>query len=166
MAEESVYRRIRKNMDEKNSLDDISLKTGIPKDTLGDIERGYRKPAPEDVVVLSDAYDNKRLCRWYCASECPVGQRLGLPKVDGLEKEQLGLIALSLIDSINSLQKVNIERVVEISKDGLIDVTETDDYTTLKKSLRKISKAYNALLRWEEDGNIIGCEVPKDKDEE
>lgn len=166
MANESVYRSIRKNQPGKPSLDEVSANTGIPKDTLGDIERGEKAPALSDLVELSKAYDSKRLCRWYCSNECPVGTYLNLIKVTGLEEEQLGLIMLSVIDSLNNLKKLNLERLVEISRDGLIDVTEVDDFNILKKNLKKIARAYGSLMRWEEDGNTVGGPIPENKDED
>lgn len=165
MAEESVYRAIRKNQPGKPSIDDISIKTGIPKDTLGDIERGSKQPMLSDLVELSKAYDSKRLCRWFCSNECPVGQHIELIKVDGLEEEQLGLIMLSIIDSLNSLKKIDLERLVEISRDGIIDMTEVEDFNNLKKNLKKIARAYGSLMRWEEDGNTIGGPVPEPLDD-
>lgn len=165
MAEESVYRAIRKNRPGKPSIDDISVETGIPKDTLGDIERGSKQPALTDLVELSKIYDSKRLCRWFCSNECPVGQHINLIKVDGLEEEQLGLIMLSVIDSLNNLKKIDLERLVEISRDGIIDITEVDDFNNLKKNLKKIARAYGSLMRCEEDGNTIGVPVPEPLDD-
>lgn len=164
-SNESVYRSIRKNQEGKPSIDDISIKTGIPKDTLGDIERGSKEPSLYDIVELSKAYNSKRLCRWYCSNECPVGNQINLIKVDGVGEEHLGLIMLSIIDSLNKLNKIDLERLIEISKDGIIDESEADDFNNLKTNLKKLSKAYGALMRWEEDGNIIGVPVPAEDDD-
>lgn len=165
MAEESVYRSIRKKQEGKPSIDDISAKTGIPKDTLGDIERGSKTPNLNDLVELSKVYDSKRLCRWFCSNECPVGNHINLIKVDGTGEEHLGLIMLTIIDSLNKLNKIDLQRLAEISQDGIIDETEAADFNELKKNLKKISKAYGSLMRWEEDGNIIGVPVPEDKED-
>ena len=165
MAEDSVYRNIRKKQEGKPSIDEISTKTGIPKDTLGDIERGSKTPNLNDLVELSKAYDSKRLCRWFCSNECPVGKHIDLIKVDGTGEEHLGLIMLTIIDSLHKLNKIDLQRLAEISQDGIIDETEADDFIQLKKTLKKISKAYGALMRWEEDGNVIGVPVPDDKDD-
>ena len=43
--------------------------------------------------------------------------------------------------------------------DGVIDSSELEDFLELKRGLNSISKAYGALLRWEEDGNVIGTEL-------
>lgn len=159
MPEESVYRSIRKKQPEKLSIDDVSSKTGIPKDTLGDIERGSKMPSVSDLVELSKAYNSKRLCRWFCSNECPVGTYIDLNKVDGLGEEQLGLIILSVMDSLNKLKQIDLARLVEISMDGIIDSSEKEDFLELKRNLNSISKAYGALLRWEEDGNTIGIDL-------
>ena len=80
-------------------------------------------------------------------------------------EEQLGLIMLSVIDCLNSLRNIDLARLVEISKDGLIDITEVDDFNELKKNLKKIARAYGSLMRWEEDGNTIGVPVPEPLDD-
>ena len=163
---DSVYRSIRKNQDEKLSIDEVALRTGIPKDTLGDIERGSKMPGLNDLVELAKVYDSKRLCRWFCSNECPVGKHIDLIKIDGLGREQLGLIILSVIDSLNKLKNIDLARLVEISKDGIIDASEETDFYELKKGLKSISKAYGALLRWEEDGNVIGIEIEKTSEDD
>lgn len=162
---DSVYRVIRKNQNGKPSIDDISNATGIPKDTLGDIERGSKNPSLSDLVELAKTYNSKRLCRWFCSCECPVGQHIKLIKVDGTGEEHLGLIMLSIIDSLNKLNKIDLNRLIEISKDGIIDESETEDFISLKKNLKSLSKAYGALIRWEEDGNIIGVPIPKEEED-
>ena len=62
-----------------------------------------------------------------------------------------------MVDSLNKLKKIDLARLVEISMDGVIDVSEKNDFMELKRGLNSISKAYGALLRWEEDGNTIGA---------
>lgn len=165
MSEDSVYRCIRKKQEGKPSIDEISIKTGIPKDTLGDIERGSKIPNLNDLTELSKVYECKRLCRWFCSNECPVGKHLNLIKVDGNGEEHLGLIMLTIIDSLNKLNKIDLQRLAEIAQDGVIDETEAEDFIQLKKTLRKISKAYGSLMRWEEDGNQIGVPVPENEDD-
>ena len=62
---------------------------------------------------------------------------------------------LVIINSLNKLKNINIERMIEISVDSRIDESEKADFNTLKESLAALSDAYNALLRIEEDGKAI-----------
>lgn len=149
----SVYKSIR----EKNvqSQEAVANGTGISRDKIGSFERNEKMPDPDEIVALSKHYNSKRLCRWYCYDECPVGKEIGLLPVDALEEERLDTTMLVIINSLNKLKNVNIERIVEISVDGKIDGNELEDYENLKSSLASLAQAYGALLRIEEDGKSI-----------
>lgn len=155
---DSVYRILRKKKSGK-SIQYVEENAHLPNGLLGDIETGKKDADPEDIVALSKFYDSRRLCRWYCSNECPVGKHLGLIKVNGTGTEEMGLIILEIIASLNKLNKIDLERIVEIAKDGIIDESEATDFNRLKDGLQELAQAYGSLLRWEEDGNIIG--VPK-----
>ena len=158
---ETLYKIMRKEKTSA-SIETVSKETGIPQDRLGDIERGEKEPNVQDVAALAKYYNSKRMCKWFCSNECPVGKEIDLIKVDGTGTEDMGLIMLKIIDNLNKLRTVNIDRIVEIAADGVIDESELADFSKLKDALKEISKAYGALLRWEEDGNVIGVPVKKD----
>ena len=114
-----------------------------------------KTPDTDEIVALSKHYNSKRLCRWYCYEECPVGKEIGLLPVDALEEERLDSTMLVIINSLNKLKNIDIEGMVEISVDGKIDKSEKEDFDTLKSSLASLAQAYGALLRIEEDGKSI-----------
>ncbi len=154
MAKEtSVYKKIREQNDK--SQETVALGTGISRDKIGAFERNEKTPEPDEIVALSEFYYSKRLCRWYCHEECPVGREIGYPAVNALEEERLDSTMLVIINSLNKLKNINIERMIEISVDSRIDESEKADFNTLKESLAALSDAYNALLRIEEDGKAI-----------
>ena len=154
MAKEtSVYKKIREQNDK--SQETVASGTGISRDKIGAFERNEKAPEPDEIVALSEFYDSKRLCRWYCHEECPVGREIGYPAVNALEEERLDSTMLVIINSLNKLKNINIERMIEISVDSRIDESEKADFNTLKESLAALSDAYNALLRIEEDGKAI-----------
>ena len=160
---DTIYRKIRKNLGTKLSLEAICNETKINKDWLGDLERGEvnveNYPLLHNILELSKLYNSKRMCHWFCSDECPIGKHLELDHVDGEGKENIGLIILNIMDAMNKLKQIDLNRLIEISKDGVIDDTELEDYNALKSNLKQISLAYNALLRWEEDGNQIGVHL-------
>lgn len=149
----SVYKKIRENKGQ--SQESVANGTGISRDKIGAFERNEKTPDPNEIVALSNHYGSKRLCRWYCYDECPVGEKIGLLPVDALEEERLDTTMLIIINSLNKLKNINIERIIEISVDGKIDGNELEDYENLKNSLASLAQAYGALLRIEEDGKSI-----------
>lgn len=149
----SVYRLIRKQHKNGYNLDEVSEKTGIPLDRLGDIEREQKEPDLDDIVQLSKIYDSKRLCRWFCSNKCPVGKCIELQPIDGLERESFYKIMVQILNSINKIKEIDVDRMLDIIEDGKIDPDELDEFDELKKHLKKISQNYGALIRWEEDGD-------------
>lgn len=141
------------------SLEEVSEKTGISKDWIGELERGERSPKNDkfplnDILSLSELYDSKRLCHWFCSSECPIGEYLQLEKIDVMESENLANIFLHVQYSFNKLKQLDMERMIEICRDGVIEASEESDYIALRACLKEISMSYNALVRWEEEGNL------------
>ena len=49
---------------------------------------------------------------------------------------------------------MDINRIVEITKDGIIDESELTDYYNMKDILKEFSSVYNSLIRWEEENQI------------
>lgn len=151
--ETSVYKKIREQNDK--SQETVATGTGISRDKIGAFERNEKTPDPDEIVALSDFYNSKRLCRWYCHKECPVGKEIGYPEVNALEEERLDSTMLVIINSLNKLKNIDVDRMIEISVDSKIDESEKEDFTVLKENLATLSEAYNALLRIEEDGKAI-----------
>ena len=147
------YKKIREL--NAQSQETVANGTRISRDKIGAFERNEKTPDPDEIVALSEFYNSKRLCRWYCSEECPVGKEIHLLPVDALEEERLDSTMLVIINSLNKLKNIDIERMVEISVDGKIDKSEIDDFNILKSSLASLAQAYGALLRIEEDGHSI-----------
>lgn len=156
----TIFRKIRKKQRNKISLDAISEKTHISKDWIGNLERGEIDLKEDDtlkkILELAKAYesDSKRLCRNICSDQCPIGKYLELEHVDEDGQENIGLIILNIIDAINKLTCMDINRIVEITKDGIIDESELTDYYNMKDILKEFSSVYNSLIRWEEENQI------------
>ena len=150
----SAYRKVRKQSEK--SLEEVSESTGISVYTLGDIERGEIIPKEKAfdlniITNLCDEYKCKRLANYFCGNECPIGEYLNYEKIDIDEKEHLASIFLTLQDSLNEINKLDMTRFVKICKDGIIDESEKEDFLILKNYLSEIALAYNALLRWENE---------------
>ena len=148
-----VYKELRKRYDK--SQEQLAEEALLTRDKLGDYERGKLTPSPEDIVNLSRNLNGRRLCRWYCYAECPVGKEIGLLPVDAMEEEILSTTMMKIMNELNKLKQIDINRLIEISMDGKIDKSELSDYNTLRNSLAELGHAYGALLRIEDDGKYI-----------
>ncbi len=98
---------------------------------------------PDDVMALADCYKAPKLCNYYCANECPIGQKY-IPEVEVKDLAQI------TIETLNSLNKINREkdRLLEIIEDGRITDDELADFVLIKKTLDKISLSVDTLQLW------------------
>lgn len=117
------------------------------------IENAKVNVQPDDVMALADCYKAPKLCNYYCANECPIGQKY----VPEIEIKDLSQIA---IETLNSLNKINREkdRLLEIIEDGRITEDEAADFVSIKKTLDKIALSVDTLQLWIDqaiaDGNL------------
>lgn len=152
-----VYKTLRKNAG--LSQEDVATDNMfIQRNTLSSYENGNKTPDPEDIVTMSRAYQNKRLCHWYCAEECVVGKEVELLHIDPLHSEDFGQVMMTIHSAIRHLKDLNLDELIDIAKDGIIEENELDTYDNIKKNLSELAQAYGSLLRIEEDdveGKII-----------
>lgn len=109
------------------------------------IENGKFPIHPEEVLLLSEVYNEPMICNSYCTQECPIGMRYASP----VDKTELEKIVLSMIASLNSMQKKQ-ERLIEISSDGVVDEHEIRDFLKIQEELRSVSKNVESLKFWTE----------------
>ena len=117
------------------------------------IENAKVNVQPDDVLALAECYKAPKLCNYYCANECPIGQKY----VPDLQVKDLAQIA---IETLNSLNKINREkeRLLEIIEDGKVTEDEIADFVSIKSTLDKISLSVDTLQLWVDqaiaDGNL------------
>ncbi|MCR4841118.1 MAG: helix-turn-helix transcriptional regulator [Lachnospiraceae bacterium] len=109
------------------------------------IESEAAKPQPEDVVAMSKAYLRPDLCNYYCANECPIGQKNVAPV--NYKDLSLSNITLEVLSSLNFLNN-NKDRLVDITVDGKISEAELHDFAGIYKELTDISNTAQALKIW------------------
>ena len=107
------------------------------------IENNKINVQPDDVLALSECYKTPKLCNYYCANECPIGQKY-IPEI------QMKDIAQIAVETLNSLNKINREkdRLLEIIEDGTISEDEITDFVSIKKTLDKISLSIDTFKLW------------------
>ena len=86
------------------------LLESITPERIEKIENERSLPHPEEVLVMAEKYKQPRLCNYYCANQCPIGQKY-VPEIKVID---LSLIVLEMLDSLNSMNK---------QKDSLIEIT-------------------------------------------
>ena len=107
------------------------------------IENERSMPHPDEVLLMSDQYQQPSLCNHYCANQCPIGQQY----VPEIKVKDLSQIVLETIASLNAMQRQK-ERLIEITVDGKISGDELADFVNIQEELEKISIAVETLQLW------------------
>ena len=74
----------------------------ISPERIERIENEKSNPNPDEVLQMADKYKLPRLCNYYCANQCPIGQEY----VPEIKAKELSQITLELLASLNA--KVNL----------------------------------------------------------
>ena len=117
----------------------------ISAERIEKIENEKSLPHPDEVLAMSVGYKNPRLCNYYCANLCPIGQEY----VPEIKVKDLSQIVLEMLASLNTIQKRQ-ERLIEITADGQITGDEIGDFVHIQEELEKISITVETLQLWSE----------------
>ena len=121
------------------------LLEGISAERLEKIENERSLPHPDEVLLMAEKYKQPRLCNYYCANQCPIGQQY----VPEIKAKDLSQIVLEMLASLNSMNKQR-ERLIEITVDGKISGDEIHDFVAIQEELERISIAVETLQLWSE----------------
>lgn len=140
----NVYYKTRKKLGLSREKASILLES-ISPERIERIENEKYLPYPEEVLIMSQKYNEPELCNYYCSRECPIGRKY-VPEV---KVGDLSQIVLEILDSVNSAKNMQ-EKLIEIAADGEIDNPEIDDFIKIQKNLERISVTVEALQLWSE----------------
>ena len=129
----------------------------MPPERIEKIENEKSLPHPDEILTMAEAYKMPKLCNYYCANECPIGQQY----VPEIKVKDLSQIVLEMLASLNSMNRKK-ERLIEITADGLIDDEEIKDFVHIQEELEKISITVETLQLWSEQmlaDNVIDMEL-------
>jgi len=121
------------------------LLESITPERIERIENERLLPHPEEVLIMAQKYGAPRLCNYYCANQCRIGQQY-VPEV---RIKDLSQIVLEMLASLNSMNKKK-ERLIEITADGRIDADEIEDFIYIQEELERISITVETLQLWSE----------------
>ena len=138
----NIYQRTREALGLTREEASALLGTMSPE-RIEKIENERSMPHPDEVLLMSDQYQQPSLCNHYCANQCPIGQQY----VPEIKVKDLSQIVLETIASLNAMQRQK-ERLIEITVDGKISVDELADFVNIQEELEKISIAVETLQLW------------------
>lgn len=115
----------------------------ISESRLEKIETNKVNIAPDEVVELAKIYKKPSLCNHYCSNDCPIG----IGNIKEVTSKDLSSITLETLSLLNKLDKQK-DRLIEISADGIVDETESDDFKKIKKDLDDMSDVIESLKLW------------------
>lgn len=140
----NIYQTTREGLDLTRE-DASELLETISPERIEKIENERSLPYPDEVMVMAEKYKLPRLCNYYCANQCPIGQEY----VPEIKTKELAQIVLEMLASLNAMQKKK-ERLIEITADGKISRDEIEDFLYIQEELEKISIAVETLQLWSE----------------
>lgn len=142
--DKNIYQRTRENLD--LSREGASeLLEWISPERIERIENEKSNPNPDEVLQMADKYKLPRLCNYYCANQCPIGQEY----VPEIKTKELSQIILEMLASLNSMNKKR-DRLIEITADGAISGDEIEDFIYIQDELERISVTVETLQLWSE----------------
>lgn len=117
----------------------------ITPERIEKIDNEKSLPHPDEVLVMAEKYKAPKLCNYYCANQCPIGQQY----VPEIKIKDLSQIVLEMLASLNSVSKKK-DRLIEITADGMIENDEIEDFIYIQEELERISITVETLQLWSE----------------
>lgn len=129
--------------DNLNSREGAAEQLGIDRTRLARIELGSLNPYPEEVLLMSDAYNTPELNNYFCSRMCPLGQQT-VPAAELLHLDRITIRILTALGNTEFIQRT----ILEIVKDGVISEDEQPQVQQILKALENISKAAMEMKLW------------------
>ena len=140
--DKNIYQQTREEL-ELSREGASELLEWISPERIERIENEKSSPNPDEVLQMADKYKLPRLCNYYCANQCPIGQEY-VPEVKVKELSQITLELLAALNTMNAKR----ERLVEITVNGKIDNDEIADFINIQEDLERISVTVETLQLW------------------
>lgn len=131
--------------DSFNSREGAAEELGIDRTRLARIELGSLNPYPEEVLLMSDAYNTPELNNYFCSRMCPLGYQT-VPAAELLQLDRLTIRILSALGNAEFIQKT----IIEVVEDGIITEDERPRVQQILEALENISKTAVEMKLWVE----------------
>lgn len=129
--------------DKMASREGAAEETGIDRTRLARIELGSINPYPEEVLLMSDAYDAPQLMNFYCSHVCPIGRQTVEP-CEMLEFDRMMFRALGALQDAERIS----EMIVGIAKDGKVGQDEVEKMRAVMDYLQNVGAAADEMQLW------------------
>jgi len=117
--------------------------TGIDRTRIANIELGNIVPYPEEVQLMSDAYNAPELLHWHCLHNCPIGKHT----VTQVEVKEIFQLTVQLCNTLKDAPFAK-EELLDIVADGHITCDEKPRMEEIIKVLDDIGKQAASLKLW------------------
>ncbi len=121
------------------------LLAGLTPERIEKIESEKSLPHPDEILLMAKGYKSPQLCNYFCANECPIGEKY----VPEIEPKSLSEIVLEMLASLNVMQRSR-DRLIEITSNGQVEDDEVEDFVRIQAELERISVTVEALQLWAE----------------
>ena len=92
----------------------------ISADRIEKIENEKTFPRPEEVIAMSESYNDITLCNYYCTHCCDIGQKY-MPEIKTKELSQITLEMLATLNILTKQKDRLIERAARRVADALLE---------------------------------------------
>ena len=140
--DKNIYQQTREGL-ELSREGASELLEWISPERIERIENEKSNPNPDEVLQMAEKYKLPRLCNYYCANKCPIGEKF----VHEIPVKDLSQVVLELLASLNAMQKRK-DLLIEITADGKIGKEELQDFVFIQQELEKISVTVETLQLW------------------
>lgn len=114
----------------------------VNEDRLYRIEHGA-SPAPDEVLLMAEAYHAPMLPNYYCTTECDIGKKC-IPVATPKPLPQITLEMLAILNKLSNEK----ERLIEITYDGKISEDERAEFQALQDKLAAMASVISSLQLW------------------
>lgn len=122
------------------SRDGASEISGIDRTRLAHMELGTIVPYPEEILLLSDAYNAPELPNYHCSQQCPIGR----VSVEPIEIKGVPVAALQVLSAVKEIPELS-ENLLNIMADGEVSPEEEKEMEEVLESLVKASECIKSL---------------------
>ena len=100
---------------------------------------------PEDIIILSEIYNDPSIPRYYCSQVCGIGKELNTQSEQF--SQNVSNIILNIVASLNELCKKK-DAIPRIFSDEKLDQTEEEEFDCILDEMKLLKLQIEAFQLW------------------